>query len=678
MSFIGNKGLSKVFVGNDSVSKVYIGNVLVYKKSTTTNYTITNTLSNCSTDNPATQIASGSSYSATITAYSEYTLINGSAQITMGGVNITSTVYNEYTGVIYIPNVTGNIVIDIVANYQPTTFPIYNNLTYCVNTNPTYSVAHGDSYSATIIADTDYTFNGALIDIRMGGLPVSYTFLDDYTIDIYIPFVDNSIDITIEAIYEGAGSRSGLYQNGQLVMSWQQIKDTYPDAFAQQGTITGLSTGSYLAALDGDLVIDAEIDTIGANAFRTCASLTSVEIPSSVITIGSNAFTRCTALTTLKIKGNNLTSIATGAFSQDTLLANLYIDSVEAWCGVNLTAITSHPFSASTFPNHLYVNNIEVTNLTIPNTITSIGNYQFCKCNNLQNVYIYPLSSTNKPSSYTNAWFRNCSSSLILHIPVIQDDPATDYGTYWNYYGSGTTLTYYADLTTDYFRLDTILSNCSMNNTNKFLLKSGSYSYTITPSNNYTLDTSMGANISITLDGSDITSSVYNFDGSYGYLNLYNVNGNVLEVNIQAAYNGGGGAIIPPGTTITFSGTDFTNPTSADASSVTFTDSQYGVTINVLKSSGGNFCYPNYLNPLRIYQGNEMIITVPSGNYIDNIYTSASSKSYKFGNLTFIPSASVIESAGDVTITPNSNTSTIQITKGTTAARLNTIAITVK
>ena len=83
-----------------------------------TSYTITNTLTNCSSNNRATSITENSSYNAIITANNRYTL--STATITMGGVDITSSVYNN--GVINIRQVTGNIVI--IVNAIETTTPV--------------------------------------------------------------------------------------------------------------------------------------------------------------------------------------------------------------------------------------------------------------------------------------------------------------------------------------------------------------------------------------------------------------------------------------------------------------------------------------------------------------------------------------------------------------------------
>lgn len=74
-------------------------------------YTVTNSLTNCSTSNSANTVAKDAAYTATITAASGYEL--ESVTVTMGGVDITSTAYAD--GVIAIAAVTGNIVITATA-----------------------------------------------------------------------------------------------------------------------------------------------------------------------------------------------------------------------------------------------------------------------------------------------------------------------------------------------------------------------------------------------------------------------------------------------------------------------------------------------------------------------------------------------------------------------------------
>lgn len=80
----------------------------------TTNYYITNNLTNCTNSNTSSSISSGSSYSATISANSGYTM--NTITVTMGGTNITNSAVSGNN--IYISNVTGDIIITANATQQ--------------------------------------------------------------------------------------------------------------------------------------------------------------------------------------------------------------------------------------------------------------------------------------------------------------------------------------------------------------------------------------------------------------------------------------------------------------------------------------------------------------------------------------------------------------------------------
>lgn len=92
----------------DNGTAVNVGNMVL---DSNVYYSVKNTLTNCSNSNGTTTVVKGGSYSATISANSGYNLT--SVKVTMGGTDITSSVYSN--GKITISNVTGNIVITAVA-----------------------------------------------------------------------------------------------------------------------------------------------------------------------------------------------------------------------------------------------------------------------------------------------------------------------------------------------------------------------------------------------------------------------------------------------------------------------------------------------------------------------------------------------------------------------------------
>jgi len=84
-----------------------------------TAWPVTNTLSHCTTSNNAQSVTKNASYSATITADTDYTLTGATVVITMGGVDITSTAYSN--GTISIASVTGILSISITAEAETPT-----------------------------------------------------------------------------------------------------------------------------------------------------------------------------------------------------------------------------------------------------------------------------------------------------------------------------------------------------------------------------------------------------------------------------------------------------------------------------------------------------------------------------------------------------------------------------
>ena len=187
---------------------------------------------------------------------------------------------------------------------------------------------------------------------------------------------------------------------------------------------------------DTDLVIPATynglpVTTIGSKAFRDCTSLTSVTIPDSVTTIGSYAFLYCTKLTDVTI-GNSVTTIGSEAFYDcDSLtsvtipdsvttigsyafayctgLTSVNITDIAAWCNIKFASSYANPLY---YAKNLYLNGELVTELIIPEGVTTIGDYAFYYCTSLTSVTI-PDSVTTIGSRA----FYYCTSLTSVTIP---------------------------------------------------------------------------------------------------------------------------------------------------------------------------------------------------------------------------------------------------------------------
>lgn len=120
------------------------------------------------------------------------------------------------------------------------------------------------------------------------------------------------------------------------------------------------------------LSLGKKITTIGDEAFYDCRGLTSVTIPPSVTSIGNDAFGQCHDLQSLTIK-DAATSIGHRAFLGCTSLETISL-------GENIKTIGYHAFNSCT--------SINLTNVTIPENVTTIRPGTFDYCTHLEYIML--------------------------------------------------------------------------------------------------------------------------------------------------------------------------------------------------------------------------------------------------------------------------------------------------
>lgn len=123
------------------------------------------------------------------------------------------------------------------------------------------------------------------------------------------------------------------------------------------------------------VVLPASLTSIGHYAFFGCKALKSLVLPENVVSIGTYAFYQCSALTSVTF-GSKIRTIYNGAFNNCTNLKTVQISDLAAWCSIEFGSENGNPLALD--GAKLYVGDQVITELVIPEGVTSIGNYAFC------------------------------------------------------------------------------------------------------------------------------------------------------------------------------------------------------------------------------------------------------------------------------------------------------------
>ena len=266
--------------------------------------------------------------------------------------------------------------------------------------------------SVTSIGDSAFYYCRGLTNIK---IPDNVSNIGSHAFYECDRLISITIGNGVESIGDNAFSRCNSLTSVHIVDLSAWCKISFGNATANP---LYLANNLYLnGELVKDLVVSNGVDSIGDYAFYSYDALTSITIPNGMTSIGEDAFYSCGGLTSVTIL-DSVTSIASGAFNYCNELTSVYITDLSAWCKISFVSNDANPLC---YAHNLYLNGVLVTDLVIPDSVTSIGEYAFYYCSGLTSVTI-PDSVT----SIGDYAFSGCSSLTSVTIP----DSVTSIGDY--------------------------------------------------------------------------------------------------------------------------------------------------------------------------------------------------------------------------------------------------------
>ena len=203
--------------------------------------------------------------------------------------------------------------------------------------------------------------------------------------------------------------------------------DCFLESIVIPSSVTSIGKTAYALSGLKSITIPSSVTSIGDRAFGKCDSLKFIIIPSSVTSIGDGVFSDCKLLREIKIVNNplfvvdcdmlidqkNMKLLAYfGTKSGVTIPSSVTSIGESAFSGCSSLKSIIIPSSVTSIGDRAFSDCSSLKAISIPSSVTSIGDSAFEDCSSLESITI--------PSSVTSIgdWaFSDCSSLETVTIP---------------------------------------------------------------------------------------------------------------------------------------------------------------------------------------------------------------------------------------------------------------------
>ena len=257
--------------------------------------------------------------------------------------------------------------------------------------------------------------------------------------------------LLLAALCTAATALAYHFQSGDLyydITSYNTVAVTYQEYWSSTN-YQGLSTATIPETVTYNGTTYS-VTKIGSSAFHDCSSLTSIIIPNSVTSIGGGTFQGCSSLTSIVVESGNTmydsrencnaiietASNTLIAGCQSTTIPNS-VTSIGDWAFADCSSLTSItiPNSVTSIGERAFEYCSSLTSVTIPNSVTSIGDSAFYDCSSLIDIYCYATTPPVCVEDTDYSSFVGVSKHSYIHVPA-GTIPDYQLATGWRYFSN--------------------------------------------------------------------------------------------------------------------------------------------------------------------------------------------------------------------------------------------------